>query len=341
MKKKILMVLVIVVVLIVVGAATLGYFRIHTDEQRIAASAPTDKPPIIVLGALDGAYLSEVRLLAHAGNAAAQTVLGARLQYGLGVPANIVLMLQNYRAAAGAGGRTAQLMLGRFYDPYQDNDFMTTTFTQSTVNSVIKSPSGEILLTANSADAKNWYQQAASNGSVAAMVMLGTLFEKEERMADDNIVKAAKWFQQAAEHGNRYGELNIGEMYVGGYGVNKDEDKGIAWLKKAAAQGSVDAELDLGTEYETGHAMIRDSQKAAKWYLLAAQHGNPFAQRDIGMFYAKGEGVPRDCVEAYVWLDKAAAHGAPSAANARDSLESLMTPSQLETAQRKASLKGE
>jgi len=157
MKMKILMVLVIVVVLIVTGAATLGYFRIHTDEQRIAASTPTDKPPTIVLGPIDGTYLSEVRLLARAGNAAAQTVLGARHQYGLGVPAIVVLMLQNHRAAAGAGDQTAQLMLGRLYDPYQDNEFMTTTFTQSTVNSVIKSSSGEILLTANSADAKNWY----------------------------------------------------------------------------------------------------------------------------------------------------------------------------------------
>lgn len=76
MKIKILMALVIVITLIVAGAATFGYARIHADEQRIAASAPTDKPPTIVLDALDGAYLSEVRLLARSGNAPAQTVLG-------------------------------------------------------------------------------------------------------------------------------------------------------------------------------------------------------------------------------------------------------------------------
>lgn len=331
------MVLIIVIALIVVGAATFGYTRIYADEQRIAAGAPTDRSPNIVLGALDGAYLSEVQLLARAGNASAQTVLGARYQYGLGVPANVVLMLQNYHAATGAGDPVAQLMLGRLYDPYQDNGSMT----DSAGNFVIQSPSGEILLTGSSADAKKWYQQAASKGNVAAMVMLGVLFEKEERMADGNIATAAKWFQRAAEHGNLYGELNIGEMYVDGYGVNKDKDKGIAWLEKAAAQGSVDAEFDLGMAYEDDQAMLEDRQKAAKWYLLAAQHGNPFAQRNIGMLYAKGDGVPRDYVEAYVWLNKAAAYGAPSAANARDSLETLMTPSQLETAQRKASLKGQ
>lgn len=337
MKIKIPIALIIVAVLVVASAATLGYFRIHTDEQHIAASAPTDKQPSILLGTLDGAYLLEVRLLARAGNAAAQTVLGARYQYGLGAPKNVALMLQNYRAAATTGDQTAQLMLGRLYDPYQDNDFMTLT--EPNLDSVIKSPSGEILLTANSTDAKNWYQKAANKGNVAAMVMLGVLFEKEERKADDYIVKAAEWFQRAAENGNLYGELNIGEMYVGGYGVNQDEDKGIMWLQKAAAQGSVEAELDLGVEYENGSAMLRDSQKAAKWYLLAARHGNSSAQRDIGMLYAKGKGVPRDYVEAYVWLDRAAAHDAPSAANARDSLESLMSPGQLEAAQRKASLK--
>lgn len=339
--KKIVVALVIPLVLIAGGVITYGYLRIHADEQRVAASAPTDEPPDIVLGKFDGAYLSEIQLLANAGNAAAQTVLGARHQYGLGAPVNIVLMLDNYRAAAGQGNQTAELMLGRLYDPYQDNAFMTTIFNQSSVDSVIKSSSGKILLTANSSDSKSWYQRSAAQGNVEAMVMLGVLFEKEERMADNNITKAAKWFEKAAERGNIYGKLHIGEMYVGGYGVTKDEDKGISWLKRAAAQGSVEAELDLGTEYETGHAMIRDSQKAAKWYLLAAQHGNPYAQRDIGMFYAKGEGMPRDYVKAYVWLNKAAASGAPSAAQARDSLESIMTPSQMEAAQRKASLKTE
>src|SRR5690348_3540394 len=92
MKKKIFAMLVVVVVLIAAGAATFGYFRIHADEQRVAVSAPTDKPPNIMLDGLDDAYLLEIRLLARAGNVAAQTVLGVRHQYGLGVPVNVVLM---------------------------------------------------------------------------------------------------------------------------------------------------------------------------------------------------------------------------------------------------------
>lgn len=124
-------------------------------------------------------------------------------------------------------------------------------------------------------------------------------------------------------------------MYINGYGVKKDEDKGIEWLKKSAAQGNIDAELSLGTEYQNGQMMIRNTQEAAKWYLLAAQHGNSLAQRDIGMLYAKGIGVPRDYIQAYIWLNKAAAHDAFSAAEARNGLELLMTPSQIEEAQSK------
>jgi hypothetical protein len=335
MKKKILFLLAIVAVLIAVGAAAFGYFRILADEQRIVDNALNENSPSIALGTLDGAYIAEIRLLAIAGNTSALTVLGARYQYGLGLPVNPTLMLRNYHAAAQKGAPTAQLMLGRLYDPYRFYDFMTIIYTESSVYDVIKSESGEILLKTDSSDAKSWYRRAADQGNSSAMVMLGMLYEKEERMADSNIVTAAKWFQRAAECGNREGQLRIGQMYVGDYGVSKDEDKGIAWLKKAAAQGSVEAELDLGMEYENGHAMIRDSQNAAKWYLLAAQHGNPFAQRNIGLFYAKGVGVPRDYVAAYLWLNKAAAQGAPYAAEARDVLESIMTPSQLEKAQLK------
>ncbi|SDN25473.1 tetratricopeptide repeat protein [Vreelandella arcis] len=338
MKKKILVALISVVVLIATGAATLGYFRMHNDEQRIAAGTLTDDPPRIILDKLDDGYLWEIRLLAHFGNASAQAVLGARYQYGLGVSVDAVQMLQNYLEAAEKGNHTAQLMLGRLYDPYQYYEFMTTEITQSTIDSVIKSPSGNILLTSKSGDAKNWYQRSAAQGNVEAMVMLGELLVKETRMADDNITEAAEWFLKAAENENLYGQLRIGEMYVDGYGVNEDVDKGIYWLKKAAEQGIVEAELALGMEYETGHTMVRDIQKAAEWYLLAAQHGNSSAQRNIGKLYANGEGVPRDYVEAYVWLSRAAAQGAPSAAQARDSLESRMTPSQVETAQRNASL---
>lgn len=338
MKKKILVALISVVVLIATGAATLGYFRMHNDEQRIAAGTLTDDPPRIILDKLDDGYLWEIRLLAHVGNASAQAVLGARYQYGLGVSVDAVQMLQNYLEAAEKGNHTAQLMLGRLYDPYQYHEFMTTEISQSTINSVIKSPSGNILLTTKSGDAKNWYQRSAAQGNVEAMVMLGELLVKETRMADNNITKAAEWFLKAAKNENLYGQLLIGEMYVDGYGVNEDVDKGIYWLNKAAEQGSVEAELALGMEYETGHTMVRDIQKAAEWYLLAAQHGNSAAQRNIGKLYANGEGVPRDYVKAYVWLSRATAQGAPSAAQARDSLESRMTPSQVETAQRNASL---
>jgi TPR repeat protein len=337
MSWKAISALIVVGIAIATVAAAFGYFRLQTDEQQIVAATISDTSPIIVLNVLDGPYLSETRLLADHSSAVAQTVLGARYQYGLGVPGNPVLMIQNYRAAATKGNPTAELMLGRLYDPYLYANFITIN--NATMAEEIHGVSGEILLTKNDLDAKNWYSKSAAQGNVAAEVMLGNLFEKEERMDDNNIVIAAGWYQKAAEQGDVVGELKIGNMYVGGYGVSKDEDKGIEWLKKAAAQGNVEAELSLGVEYESGHAMIRDNQKAAKWYLLAAQHGDYFAQRDIGMFYAKGIGVPRDYVKAYVWLNKAAAHDAPSAAETRNSLELLMTPSQLEEAQGKDSSK--
>ena len=67
---------------------------------------------------------------------------------------------------------------------------------------------------------------------------------------------------------------------------------------------------------------------------LAAEQGNAAAQGNLGAMYSRGEGVPKDFVTAYMWRNLAAAQGNEIAKEARDALETLMTPAQIAQAQK-------
>lgn len=215
MTGKTISALLIAVVVIATVVASLGYLRLQTYEKNLVVATVHDGSPLSssafnsALDGLDGLHLTSAHLFAKYGNSVAQTVLGASYQYGQGESINPVLMLQNYREAATRGNPTAALMLGRLYDPYLYTDF--DTFNNTTMAEEIHSSSGKLLLTKNSLDAKNWYAKSATYGNVAAEVMLGNLFKKEERMDNNNIALAAGWYQKAAAQGNPIAELNIGQ----------------------------------------------------------------------------------------------------------------------------------
>jgi uncharacterized protein len=53
--------------------------------------------------------------------------------------------------------------------------------------------------------------------------------------------KAMPWFIKAAERGFARAEVHIGELYVSGLGVPRDDAAARYWFKRAAAQGDAGA----------------------------------------------------------------------------------------------------
>jgi len=83
-----------------------------------------------------------------------------------------------------------------------------------------------------------------------------------------------------------------------------------ALLAKASA-GDTAAEVQVGESYETGKGVDRDYSQAAAWYLKAADQGDVSAQGTMGMLYMLGVGVPRSDADAYFWLDLASSAQGP------------------------------
>lgn len=79
-------------------------------------------------------------------------------------------------------------------------------------------------------------------------------------------------------------------------------------------RGSIaERESKLGNDYLSGHGVGKDEKQAAYWYEKAADAGNPWAQKQIGFFYQAGIGVPADPARAVRWYRLAAAGGLASA----------------------------
>ena len=121
----------------------------------------------------------------------------------------------------------------------------------------------------------------------------------------------------------------------------------VAALRVKANAGDADAQFNLGVWYNFGHGVPQDSAQAVAWIRKAADQGLVGAQFNLGNAYRDGQGVPQDYVEAHKWFNLAASRMA--AANqqqladtrtrleARDAVAKLMTPTQIEAAQKLAS----
>ena len=105
-------------------------------------------------------------------------------------------------------------------------------------------------------------------------------------------------------------------------------------LRKEA--GDADSQFSLGVSYANGEGMRQDDAEAARWYRSAAEQGHADSMVMLGMAYETGTGIAQDNVEAYAWFD-AAAISIQNAELRRDRVSTLLSGSQLEMGQQRAS----
>lgn len=119
--------------------------------------------------------------------------------------------------------------------------------------------------------AEAWYQKAADQGLVVALRALEVYF--------DNALEAK------AEQGDAAAQYALGDCYLYGLGVAKDEKKAAEYFKKAADQGHFRAQHNLGICCFNGIGVDMDKKKAlfwfqkAAWCEKAAKQGNVEAQK--------------------------------------------------------------
>lgn len=145
---------------------------------------------------------------------------------------------------------------------------------------------------------------------------------------DETLVKA--------NGGDLTAQMEAGNAYAKGLGVEKNPKEAVAWYEKAADQGNADAQLALGNLLIGGKGVPRDSKRAASYFLLAADQGKTAAQVQMARMLLSGAGVAKNERNAYMWARIAAEQGDKSAKGIISSLTARLPKEEIAKAEAEA-----
>lgn len=116
-------------------------------------------------------------------------------------------------------------------------------------------------------------------GITAAMVMLGTIYERGESAAGKNYAAAARWYELAAKYNHPYAIGKTGEFLLFGYGRPANYREAKIYLERAADLWNPHSQFLLGQMFSQGLGVQRSMSEAAKWFLLAGHVSSDYLKR--------------------------------------------------------------
>jgi TPR repeat protein len=157
-------------------------------------------------------------------------------------------------------------------------------------------------------------QQRMSTGrlSIDQEIQLGNDYLIGHGVSKDE-KQAAYWYEKAAEAGEPSAQKQIGFFYQAGIGVTVDPVRAVHWYQLAAANGLVTARTNLGVAFLWGNGVARDVRMAAQLFREAAEKGDGRAATYLGNMYFAGNGVPQDKGAAEHWYSVGAKQHDPVA----------------------------
>lgn len=138
----------------------------------------------------------------------------------------------------------------------------------------------------------------------------GSIAERESKLGNDYLSghgvgkdekQAAYWYEKAADAGNPWAQKQIGFFYQAGIGVPADPARAVRWYRLAAAGGLASARTNLGVAYLWGTGVAADVQMAAQFFREAAEKGDGAAATYLGNLYYFGRGVNQDKAAGEHW----------------------------------------
>ncbi len=265
----------LLVALLLVFGGTLFLF---TDQERAGAwlhqitkSETASKEPLRLSPEERFALLQQK---AEAGDAAAQYKLGFAYNSGRNIEIDKEKAVKYYRLAAESGHKNAQFNLAHHY--------LTGEGVEKDLD-----------------EAKAWYKRAEENGHVGAYGGLGYIaFQK------GNEEEAVKWYKAGHEGGDAKASIELGRIYMHGFGVPKDRAKAIQLFLGALDKVSnSDVEYFIGYSYFVGTDLPQNYNKASEYFQRAFKNNHNPAGQFLAFQYSMGYGVEQNISEAIkLWI---------------------------------------
>ncbi|MBV5320980.1 MAG: SEL1-like repeat protein [Sulfuricurvum sp.] len=98
--------------------------------------------------------------------------------------------------------------------------------------------------------------------------------------------------------------VNLGTLYVKGFGVPKNIQTAYALFNRAAELGHESASFYLGGMYENGIGVVADKEQSIRYYTVAAEANMPTAQLKLGILLRND-----DVLNSMKWMIRAAHAG--------------------------------
>ncbi len=233
------------------------------------------------------ASFDEARQQAEAGDAAAQSFVGAAYLAGAGVEPDAAEAMRWFTAAAEQGYALAQNDLGMLF--------------------------GEgVVVPRNDEQALFWFHAAAEQGLVVACLNLARCYT-EGRGTPVDLAQRVVWLGRAAEAGDVDGLNELGVSLLRGLGVAADPEAAVTMFLRAAELGLAHAQFNLAECIELGVGHPADAALAVRWYARAADQSFPPAMNNLGLCLEGGRGAEKDTATAFMLFRAAAAQSFPPA----------------------------
>lgn len=170
-------------------------------------------------------------------------------------------------------------------------------------------------VTANAAEARSNFLQAAAGFQPDACFRVGQMLEKGDGVSQDDYAAARNYYDAMFNLGGREFSYDAAEsllrLYAAGRGLSKTDPE---------PEDYVDGEL------ANKEKLLKNIERLIK---------SPKAMLYAGEVYYQGKVVPQDLVEAAVWYDRAAKKNADGAMELLERVEDQMSPAQMDAAKRR------
>ncbi len=151
----------------------------------------------------------------------------------------------------------------------------------------------------------------AKGDDAKAQYDLGKFYE-----AIGDAQNAVQWYSKSVKNRYPYAFISLADMYVHGWGVQKNDPKAFELISYAANKLCNNAVSEvLGYYYICGIGCAPDINMGIKTYIKAADLGNGNAAEKLGCTFLRGDyNIPVDYAKAVEWFERAYGMGSENAA---------------------------